>query len=810
MDGVGVRRRLVTACAVASWVLLSITALPTPDDRSAPPAALDGLWSEDFGDCSLDRVYTAYDDHDSGSSANYGDIVDVVVVRSTCAVRVRAVSDNGFNHVPITPRAFVSSPYIDDWDTSREYNVSFRATVYRTDVTPQRLVLMGTVDFRLLYTEGKGTVINSSEGEFELPYVPPPNVEPPPPLIAIDVAKPASAPPTCHVWADSTSLGAYPCGGTDLELRTLFFGDLGDESGFVNNKGEGVWDDLSLKYTKDTSAAPLAVDAGPDLAVDEGQPVTLRATASGGGAARYWDQHTFGFDIVVGSAPAGSWVTEYTLGGTLQPGIVAVTYGAGRAAFGPDDGLTGGGPIGGINHQIYVNSVLWASQRDRPEDARALVVWGHKDVLFYHSGSRNLVGALRVEGFRVDVRQDVPSDLSAYDVVVLAAVGWDWAGFSQQGVDLGYCSIASAGCPAGPGLSTAEVDAVLAFVQAGGGLVASAERDSGDNYLNPVSQPMGVTFADLTSGGHTAVKVADHPILRRWGSAGGPPYTFRWDLNDFVDRDGDGDPRNDADAVGESVDAVYGDDGAYRATVVVTDSTGATATDTVEVRVGNVPPKVQVLVSATATVNVTLRVAGEKWHDVNLTLSRGGAVVATASIVRVPGSPDDQAVTVHGVSIDLLGEAASAVVVYTPMDDPVNGQVNGANPAWLILTTVDGTEVRAHHTFNVRHPDTWTWTVTDLRALLGGVPIRFEASATDPGSDDLTFAWDWGDGTPVTTSLYFNNGVSPDPPSSPDVGPMAATDVQVHAFLTSADILVRLTVTDDDGGLTGFLIDLTP
>jgi len=39
---------------------------------------------------------------------------------------------------------------------------------------------------------------------------------------------------------------------------------------------------------------------------------------------------------------------------------------------------------------------------------------------------------------------------------------------------------------------------------------------------------------------------------------------------------------------------------------------------------------------------------------------------------------------------------------------------------------------------------------------------------------------------------------------------MAATDVQVHAFLTSADILVRLTVTDDDGGLTGFLIDLTP
>ncbi len=813
MEGIGERRRVLAVLAIASWMLPSIAMLLGVGHESIGPTAFDGFWSEDFADCSLDRMYAAYDDHDSGSLTNYGDTVEAIAspapLGTECAAHVKAVSDNGFNSVPITPRAFVSSPYIDDWDTSRDYNVSFRARVWGT-VRPQRLVVTGTIDFRILVTEGERTVINSSRGEFELPPVPVPGVMLPPPLTSIAVTKPPPpTPPVCAIWYGDESLGEYPCGGTSLEPRTLVFGDLGDEPGFVNNRGEGYWDDLSLKYTKD-SGGGLSVDAGPDVSVAEAEPVHLRATAAGGGVVRYWDRHTFGFDIVVGSAPAGSWITQYDLGGTPRPGIVAVTYGDGRAVFGPDDGLTGGGIPGSRNYQIFANGVLWASGRDRMEDARVLVVWGHKDILFYHSGSRNLVDALRAEGFQVNVTQYVPPDPSAFDVVVLAAVGWDWAGFSQQGVNLGYCSIASAGCPAGPELSATEVDAVLTFVRLGGGLVASAERDSGDDYLNPISKPMGVAFADLTPGSHTAVKVVDHPILRQWGSAGGASsYTFSWDLNDLVDTDGDGDPRNDADAVGESVDAVYGDDGVYRTTVVVTDSTGATATDTALVRVGNVPPSVHVRVSATATANVTFRVAGEKWHDVDLTLFRGGAVVATASVVRVPGSPDDQAVTVHGVSIDFLGEAVSAVVVYTPIDDPVNGQVNGANPAWLILTMVDGTQVRAHHTFNVLHPDTWTWTVPDLRAFLVGFPIRFEASATDPGSDDLTFAWDWGDGT-STTSVYYNDGVSPDAPSSPDVRPMDATDVQAHAFAPGTPFVVRLTVTDDDGGSVEILIDLTP
>ena len=39
-------------------------------------------------------------------------------------------------------------------------------------------------------------------------------------------------------------------------------------------------------------------------------------------------------------------------------------------------------------------------------------------------------------------------------------------------------------------------------------------------------------------------------------------------------------------------------------------------------------------------------------------------------------------------------------------------------------------------------------TTHDLRALLIGIPIEFTATASDPGSDDITFGWTGGTGLP--------------------------------------------------------------
>ena len=77
----------------------------------------------------------------------------------------------------------------------------------------------------------------------------------------------------------------------------------------------------------------------------------------------------------------------------------------------------------------------------------------------------------------------------------------------------------------------------------------------------------------------------------------------------------------------------------------------------------------------------------------------------------------------------------------------------------------------------------------------------FTGSATDPGSDDLTFTWDWGDGTD-DTPIHYNDGVGPDPcPSPGGTYPFSATDHIGHTYSEPGTYTVTLTVEDDDGGV---------
>ncbi|MEE9340182.1 MAG: PKD domain-containing protein, partial [Thermoplasmata archaeon] len=82
-----------------------------------------------------------------------------------------------------------------------------------------------------------------------------------------------------------------------------------------------------------------------------------------------------------------------------------------------------------------------------------------------------------------------------------------------------------------------------------------------------------------------------------------------------------------------------------------------------------------------------------------------------------------------------------------------------------------------------------------------GIGFQCFTNATDPGSDDLTVDWDWDDGTTHDTTVYFNNGVSPDPDPSPGpVYPFSADDLVAHSYASVGNYTIVLNVTDDDGG----------
>lgn len=248
----------------------------------------------------------------------------------------------------------------------------------------------------------------------------------------------------------------------------------------------------------------------------------------------------------------------------------------------------------------------------------------------------------------------------------------------------------------------------------------------------------------------------------------------------------------------DSASREYGDNGNYSITLTVTDDDGGTAVYTTYAVVDNVAPAIE-RVEAYILVNFTLRAAGEKWHNVNMSIQANGTEIAFASVTRYPGSPDDQSVTLYDVKCDIT-KIIEVKIYYTPWDDPVNGQPNGATPVWVTIDFYDGDDVRLHHTCNVKHPDTWEW-IIGVNQYFVGHEITFEADSSDPGSDDLTFTWFWDDATPDTVTDYFNDGIGPDPYPSPDgTYPVFHTDVQGHVFTSSGSYDVKLTVDDDDGG----------
>jgi hypothetical protein len=253
---------------------------------------------------------------------------------------------------------------------------------------------------------------------------------------------------------------------------------------------------------------------------------------------------------------------------------------------------------------------------------------------------------------------------------------------------------------------------------------------------------------------------------------------------------------------------IYGDDGVYTATLTVTDNDDLTDSDTCVITVLNVDPEASID-GAYIDVEIGLRVAGRKFNDVGLTLYEDGIPIGYVSIERMPGSPDDQMAWIP-MRLDMT-RGYAVTVTYIP-EEPPN---IGSNPIWLYVMFENGSMESVHHTFNVqqskiRDSDHWNhvepWEV-DVNELLIGHMITLEASASDPGSDDLGFKWDFE----LLTTWYRNDGTIGTIPTDlyPSPGglfPFLASHTATYTY--SGPETLSLIVTDDDGGITNPTITL--
>jgi uncharacterized repeat protein (TIGR01451 family) len=263
------------------------------------------------------------------------------------------------------------------------------------------------------------------------------------------------------------------------------------------------------------------------------------------------------------------------------------------------------------------------------------------------------------------------------------------------------------------------------------------------------------------------------------------------------------------DATGEWAFFEFGDDGVFPVSLTVTDTYGVTGKSYANITVYNVAPSVTVDIDHQVT-EVSIRMAGSKWSNVELTIFEDDSSIGFIEVERWPGSPDDNP-TYGSPTIPIVfesGRTYKAIVTYDPYpdsgdkirgDQPNNGKDkkdNAGNPVWIILTSENGTQTKIHHTFNtqqskIRDSDHWNhvepWEV-ELNEYLEGSELKLTAMAYDPGADDLTFTWDFDDGT-LEQNHFPNPG---------GVFPFSATDVVDYSGSATK---VTLTCEDDDGGV---------
>jgi hypothetical protein len=308
------------------------------------------------------------------------------------------------------------------------------------------------------------------------------------------------------------------------------------------------------------------------------------------------------------------------------------------------------------------------------------------------------------------------------------------------------------------------------------------------------------------------------------GSASSDPQgdtlEYQWDI------DGDGIYDTGWSDSPYHTTSVYSDDWSTNVGLMVREKFTTqqfTDTDSSTLTVMNLAPTFR-QVYARMDVEIGLRITGEKWHNVEASIMEGGREIAVLEVERWPGDPKQWPNTATVMASLDMTQTHTVTVTYDPYadvgdailgDQPINGQLNGANPVWLTISSQGRVVSELKHTFNVQqsllknsnhwnHVEPW---IVNLDPELIGVPMTLYASEMDRGSDDIGFLWSF---LAPTVNWYNNDGTtgtsSTDPYPSYWFGtfPYFAADTQTMAY--TGPTTISLTNYDDDGGFVSTTI----
>jgi hypothetical protein len=266
-----------------------------------------------------------------------------------------------------------------------------------------------------------------------------------------------------------------------------------------------------------------------------------------------------------------------------------------------------------------------------------------------------------------------------------------------------------------------------------------------------------------------------------------PGLTYDWDLdNDGMFDDATG-PTPTFDMVGQ--------DGVFTVSLQVTASDGGfTDSDSTTVTVHNVAPSVALGSDAPQPENSPVTVSGivsdPGWLDLlTATIDWGdGSVVETIFGVLENDRP------LATLTFDIphtYGDNGLFTAEVCGSDD----DTTTCETILLEITNVDPTAV-------IDESGTVLLNGTPTIVAHAGDPVDFSAQSQDPGSDDLTYNWDWDDGPPApdVMSTHLVNSPNPDPFPSPSIQPRDEIDMPTHTFADACLYEVGLLVVDDDGG----------